>query len=227
MRKLIASLALALLPLFVFVATNVFADGRADSSTILKLSSVNDVSALVDSVKEAKDFKDRALSTYVARKLARNYPFALPASRFLEAARNQNPQLAGEINGREFWFVPLTLLRILVILAALMMIPNFALYSIRTGIFSLLLFVVLVGEGINLNRGLFTSVFIPFEGEHFALSAPEAESQAVEKLPPGREIKIGEIKISEITGDWIKLSLPSGRVGWALTSDGVIESEDQ
>jgi len=213
-------LLFALLLISPFLEKSV-ADIVPVGSTIERLKEGTNSELLVQSIPEAREFKDRALTTYVARKLARNYPFSPSAVELLNAARLQSPELLKNFKGGDFWFLPLTFLRILVLISGLAMIPNFDVRSFKTFIFSLLILGLIVGEGLNLNRGLFTSVFIPFEGDHFSFSAPEKDAQAVEKLLPGVEIMI-----SEIAGDWIKLNLPSGRVGWVLNNDGIVESED-
>jgi hypothetical protein len=208
--------------LFIFLVLQfAFAVEPPKSSAIILLKENPSSQLLVQSIPEAREFKDRALTTFVARKLARDYPFSPSALEFLNAARAQSPESLKNFKGGDFWFLPLSFIRILVLAAGVLMVLNFELRSFRTFLFLFLAFGLIIGEGINLSQGLFPPVFIPFEGDHFALSAPEVSEQAVEKLVPGTEIMI-----SEIVGDWLKLELPSGRVGWILSKDGIVESED-
>lgn len=199
-----------------------FAEEVVLGSTISKIKASRDPELILDAIPEVKQFSDRALTTYVSRKLARNYPFSPTASIFLNSARTHSAEELTKLKGGYFWFIPLTFLRLLVVGSAFLMLISFKLRSFRTFLFLSLTTILVVGEGINFSRGLFSAVFIPFEGDRFSFSSPDTASQAVEKLPPG-----AEIKVSEINGDWIKLALSSGRVGWVEYKDGIIESEEQ
>lgn len=207
---------------FLFYPVKIFADNTGSVSTIQKLKESPSSELIIDSIPESRELKDKALSIYVARKLARNYPFSPAASKFLSAVRNGSADDLTAVKGVDFWFIPLSFLRVLILCSALWLVIGFELKSYRTFLFLSLLVLLIVGEGINLSRGLFSSAFIPFEGDRFSFSAPDKTSQAVEKLSSG-----AEIKISEISGDWIKLELPSGRIGWVENKEGIIESEEQ
>jgi hypothetical protein len=184
------------------------------------LANPSDIPLLIDSLNQSIRAGDQSLKTITIRKLVRQYPFSPAGAILLQQVRNPTEAVTTNY-GDEIWLVSLPLLRTFTLLAILFCSIKFQFKSARTMFCVALLAVTVTGEYLNYSRGLMKTVFVPFGGEHFALSARDSNSPAVEKLISG-----SELEVAEVDNRWVKILLPSGRSGWVNHQDGVIESEE-
>jgi hypothetical protein len=168
----------------------------------------------------AIETQNRALATYLGRRLAREFPFSSELPELLEIARSGGElrNFAG-VSKTAYW-LPLPLLRLLCVFSLFSILFSKRLQKVFGGVFFFILILCSTGDFLNLRRQVGNSVFIPLEGDRFALSAPTVDAFAVQKLPSA-----SELTISEYRGDWVQLNLPSGRVGWIRSSEGLIDED--